>query len=214
MSGKYAAMTITVGQQMIMERGDRMGGLSGPPPAPSGPADAARRKASGAYYTPDYIVRYLVNQTLGAWLRGCQARCWAEAGLPVVPEPDPAAELAAGRQRRAARERAAARAHQAALRRVTVVDPACGLGAFLVPVLDMLAAERGRVAAALGQPVRPAAAARAVLRDNLYGVDLYPGSVQPTRRALAHRAGADPARWPVLRRAIRCGNALIDDPAV
>jgi hypothetical protein len=94
------------------------------------------------------------------------------------------------------------------------VDPACGLGAFLVPVLDVLTAERGRVAVALGQPVRPAAAARAVLRDNLYGVDLDPGSVQATRRALADRAGADPARWPVLRRAIRCGNALIDDPAV
>jgi Eco57I restriction-modification methylase len=136
---------------------------------------AADRKAGGIFYTPDHVVRCIVDHTLGAYLRDHQA----------------------------------ALSHQdylALLRTVKVLDPACGAGAFLVPVFGVLLAAHQRA----GQ--RPDA--RRILRENIYGVDLNAASVELTKRSLWLRSGLTDGNTAELDSTIKCGNSLIDDPAV
>jgi hypothetical protein len=61
-----------------------------------------------------------------------------------------------------------------AVRRLRVLDPAVGSGAFLLEVLTAL--ERAREATCPGE--RPAERRRAIVRDNLFGVDLDPMAVR------------------------------------
>ena len=38
-------------------------------------AKLSKRKRDGVYYTPEPVVNYLVEQTLGPWFADCQAAC-------------------------------------------------------------------------------------------------------------------------------------------
>ncbi len=79
-------------------------------------SDAALRKGGGIYYTPSYIVRYIVDHTLGRWLYGtANGRADGEP-LPDAP-PKRLADLAGLR----------------------VLDPAMGSGSFLIYAFDVLA---------------------------------------------------------------------------
>jgi len=143
----------------------------------------AQRKTGGIFYTPEHIVRYIVDRTLGGFLRE------REAGLSH-------------------------RDYLAVLRRVKVLDPACGAGAFLVHVFDYLLAEYRRVGAALDDRVPAGEHARHILRENICGVDLNPESVELSKQSLWLRSGINGGRPAELDDTITCGNSLIEDPAV
>jgi len=124
-----------------------------------------------------------------------------------------------------------------ALEGVTVLDPTCGSGAFLLAALRLLAdvrlaaVARLRDLAAAGRAPAPlrgvleahdtaragprAAALRAVLVDNLYGVDLMPEAVEACRLRLLLRLVAEASRpedlepLPALDDRIRRGDALV-----
>ena len=134
--------------------------------------DRSRRKAEGVFYTPDHIVRYIVDHTLGAYLRDHEANLSQHDYLAV-------------------------------LRTVKVLDPACGAGAFLIPVLDFLLAEHQRAGA-------PPDASR-ILRENIYGVDLNAESVELCKLNLCGRAGLKAELTAGLDGTIKCGNSLIDE---
>jgi hypothetical protein len=109
------------------------------------------RKSSGTYYTPAALVRRMVDAGIAAALA---------AGIGLSDE-----EASA---RLDARDPVLMR-RALALR---VLDPACGSGAFLLGALERLSALRSLTGEA------PAAARRAVLARNLYGVDLDPMAVR------------------------------------
>jgi Eco57I restriction-modification methylase len=146
---------------------------------------ASRRKTDGIFYTPDHIVRYIVDRTLGAYLREHEAKF--------------------GRQDY--------RSYQAFLRTVKVLDPACGSGAFLTHVLDVLLAEHQRVGAVLHDSVPAGEYARQILRRSIYGVDLSEESVQITKQILSLKSGITDDKPAGLDGTIKCGNSLIEDPA-
>jgi N-6 DNA Methylase len=132
----------------------------------------AQRKTDGVFYTPDRIVRYIVDHTLGAYLRDHEA----------------------------------ALSHQdylAFLRSIRVLDPACGAGAFLVHVFDVLLAEHRRAGAGLNP--------RRILRENIYGVDLNAESVQLTKHVLGLRSGIGAGLPSALDGTIKSGNSLVDE---
>lgn len=58
------------------------------------------------------------------------------------------------------------------LREVTVVDPACGSGSFLVGMMNILADLRTRADAYVGCNPTPYELSRGIIRANLYGVDV------------------------------------------
>jgi hypothetical protein len=151
----------------------------------------AARSRSGSFYTP----AALVHETLDAGL----------AALAVERLGIGAAEAA---RRLAAREPRIG----AALADITVLDPACGSGAFLLGALERLAALH------VARGTAPAAAKRAVLAQQLFGVDLEPGAVRLCElrlwlSVLADEPDGPPSRvrpLPNLDALVRQGDSLLD----
>jgi hypothetical protein len=150
-----------------------------------GVMEPAARRRSGTFYTPAHLVDALVRTALIAWLSG-ESGCSEERAERMLDDPDPAARRV--------------------LRRITVLDPAVGSGAFLVGALDLLA--QGR---------RPGARRR-ILRRSLYGVDLNAAAVRLTELRLwlaviaEDRAdsAAEVEPLPNLDALVRQGNSLLD----
>lgn len=101
---------------------------------------------------------------------------------------------------------------------IRVVDPACGSGAFLISAFRRLLAER--VAAArdvertAGRPARvidEAPIIAEILRNNIYGVDINPASVEIAKLALWLHSARAAARLSSLEHTIRIGNSLVGD---
>lgn len=164
-----------------------------------------RRKREGIFYTPDYIVRYIVENTLGNYLRAEEARCVEEARLNST------IKVATYRQR----ERTAYLAYQDRLQSVRVLDPACGSGAFLVHVFDFLLAENMRVDSILGGSLLSQDEyVRDILRNNLYGVDLNDESVEITKLSLWLKTAQRGKKLTTLDSSVMCGNSLVEDKTV
>lgn len=107
------------------------------------------RKRTGTFYTPDALVRSMVDAALAGFVGG-RLGCSDAVAL----------------RRLASGEREAARIVES----VSVLDPAVGSGAFLLGALECLLAIRR----AAGLPCNP----REVVARQLYGVDLNPAAVR------------------------------------
>lgn len=143
------------------------------------------RKTSGSYYTPDCLVQELLDSALE----------------PVVAEhlaPHGGA-LASG-----------AAAAQAVLS-ITVCDPACGSGHFILAAARRLATHLARVQTEGGQPTPDdyRHALRQVVTRCIHGVDLNPMAVELTKIALWLEAYTPDAPLGFIDHHIRCGNALL-----
>jgi hypothetical protein len=148
--------------------------------------NASERKIGGAdlgpvtqLFTENYMVRFLLENSLGAW--------WAarHPDSPLVKEWEflrfdgegtPAAGSFDGWPERVAN--------------VTVMDPCCGSGHFLVEAFGML--WRMRVEE---DGLSSVAAQNAVLRDNLFGLELDPRCVQIAMFAVAVAAWRAGGGW-------------------
>jgi N-6 DNA Methylase len=162
-----------------------------------GVMDPDERRSSGSYYTPSALVREIVRAGLAAVLvhrfalspGACER--WIHAGEPPEPRPD--------------------------LRRLAVIDPAVGSGAFLLGALDEIT--RLRCSAGEG-PVL--AVRRDVVARSLFGVDLKLTAVRlaELRLWLALVADQDEvdlgrvAPLPNLDGHVRQGDALLDPLAL
>ena len=82
----------------------------------------SRRKKDGIFYTPDHIVRYIVDNSLGKYLREHEEKFKDEFGLKGD----------INEKNYEKREAQAYQKYQVFLQNVKIVDPACGSGAFLV----------------------------------------------------------------------------------
>lgn len=130
-------------------------------------------------FTENYMVRFLLENSLGAW--------WAarHPESPLVKEFEylrfdddgrPAAGRFDGWPDRATK--------------VTVMDPCCGSGHFLVEAFGMLWRMRAEE-----EGVDPVAAQDAVLRDNLFGLELDPRCLQIAMFAIALTAWKQGGGW-------------------
>ena len=170
-----------------------------------GTISQSRRKKDGIFYTPDYIVRYIVDNSLGAYLREHEEKFKDEFGLKGDIT-DKTYEK---------REKQAYAKYQEFLQNVKVVDPACGSGAFLVYVFDYLLAENKRVGDILGNTLfNTDEYIRDILRNNIYGVDLNEESVEITKLSLWLKTAQKGKKLTALDDNIKCGNSLIDDPEI
>jgi len=163
-------------------------------------AKLSKRKRDGVYYTPEPVVNYIVDQTLGPWFADAKAAC----GYPSPEEGAPSP--------------AAAAAYAERLRAIRIVDPACGSGAFLISAFRRLLAERiaaardvERASGASPGAVDEAALISAILRDNIYGVDINPASVEIAKLALWLHSARAAAPLSSLEHTIRIGNSLVGE---
>lgn len=152
---------------------------------------SAERKRFGTYYTPPQFTELIVEETLGKLIESAFETI---ADLP-------------GRI--------------AALRKIKIVDPACGSGAFLIAAYDRLEDTYGEIARQyrIDGHVQEAlnlttAYPDYILADNLYGVDLSKESVEITRLALWIRSARKGRALVDLDHNIHHGNSLVSDAAV
>jgi len=165
----------------------------------------SRRKKDGIFYTPDYIVRYIVDNSLGTYLREHEEIFKEEYKLHGDIND----------KNYTKREKQAYQKYQYFLQNIKVVDPACGSGAFLVYVFDYLMSENQRVGDILGNNIFSTDEyIRDILKNNIYGVDLNEESVEITKLSLWLKSAQKGKKLTSLDNNIKCGNSLIDDPAV
>lgn len=169
----------------------------------------SKRKKDGIFYTPAYIVDYIVRNSLGKYLEEHEEGLQVKYGLKE--------DINEKNYRK--REIEAYTEYQKILHDVKVLDPACGSGAFLVRVFDFLLEENKRVANILigdGQVniFQSEEYFREILKNNIYGVDLNEESVEITKLSLWLKSAQKGKKLVTLDNNIKCGNSLIDDISV
>ena len=160
----------------------------------------SKRKIEGIFYTPPFVTAYLVRETLG--------RAFGEAW----------ARATAGRGTARKDQVATWVAYQAELRGIRVLDPACGSGAFLIAAFDALAQEFDRANRALAELEDKQTGlfdlTRAVLNENIFGIDKSAESVEITRLSLWLKTAEKGKKLTFIDRNIRHGNSVVSDPLV
>jgi hypothetical protein len=191
------------------------------------------RKETGSYYTGRDVSEYIARATIVPAVLGAiagRAPGFLRPGSvdDLVTQNVDLADFAAGAFARCDEPRAL-RAAWDALQEITVLDPTCGCGEFLVAALRVLETlytaclERLRALPGGDPPAvltgtqhhpTPRSLVRAaILRQNLYGLDVMPEAVEITRMRLLLMlaAVARPGRrppWPDLGDRLRVGDVL------
>lgn len=170
-----------------------------------------KRKKDGVFYTPKYITKYIVENTVG---KLCEEK---KAEFAIIDE-----EFAKGRKNRnkttIQKLDSALQSYRDWLLRITICDPACGSGAFLNQALEFLIQEHKYIdelqAQLFGSSIGFPGAELHILENNIYGVDLNDESVEIAKLSLWLRTAQKGRKLNSLNNNIKAGNSLIDDPAV
>lgn len=168
----------------------------------------SRRKKDGVFYTPRYITKYILENTVGALCAGQKKTLGiAEDEFTVV-------------KRKANRKQLLYKieSYREWLLQVTICDPACGSGAFLNQALEFLIAEHRYIdelkAKLFGDAIVLSDIENVILENNLFGVDINDEAVEIARLSLWLRTAKKGRKLNRLTNNIQCGNSLIDDPKV
>ena len=170
----------------------------------------SKRKQDGVFYTPQYITKYIVENTVG---RLCAEK---KQQLGICE-----ADYISGQQRTLqAKQRLLDKLTQYRewLLQITILDPACGSGAFLNAALQFLIREHKLIfdleKNVTGYEIPFDKIENSILEHNLYGVDINEESVEIAQLALWLRTAKPHRKLNSLNENIKCGNSLISDPAV
>ena len=170
----------------------------------------SKRKQDGVFYTPQYITKYIVENTVG---RLCAEK---KRELHIVEDE----YLSEQRRKIQTKKRLLEQLHQYRnwLLEITILDPACGSGAFLNAALQFLMAEHKHLdemeAKVAGSAIVFQDVENSILEHNLYGVDINEESVEIAQLALSLRTAKPHRKLNSLNENIKCGNSLISDPAI
>jgi len=181
--------------------------------------DKGERKASGSYYTPEYIVNYIVQNTLDPLVKEAQEKTRA-----LKPEVDKAiARWQKQKEQRQGLEPTDKYDHKVAEERerllesylsLKVLDPAMGSGHFLARATDFLA-EAIATDPYIESPMGIAEESeltyyrRRVVESCIYGVDLNPLAVELAKLTLWLTTMARSKPLSFLNHHLRVGNSLI-----
>lgn len=169
-----------------------------------------KRKKDGVFYTPKYITKYIVENTVG---KLCAEK---KAALEIVEEHYSTDKKKQKKTIKALAEKL--KTYRDWLLQLTICDPACGSGAFLNEALNFLIAEHSYVdelqAKLFGDALILSDVENSILENNLFGVDLNEESVEIAKLSLWLRTAQPNRKLNSLNNNIKCGNSLIDDPAI
>ena len=175
----------------------------------------SRRKKDGVYYTPKYITQYIVENTVGAL---CTEKR-KELAIHKVEFDEKAYRKPNGFLTDKGKDLfSRLEQYKKWLLTLKIVDPACGSGAFLNQALNFLITEHKTIddiiAELTASPLRLFDTDKAILENNLYGVDINEESVEIAKLSLWLRTARKDRKLSDLNNNIKCGNSLIDDPKV
>ena len=204
-----------------------------------------KRKADGVFYTPEYITRYMVEQALGAYLDEAEDQILATMNITELPAltVDDYKTVGFDNTMKSTNndninlhlnywER-----YDDILRKIKIIDPACGSGAFLTQVFDylyerwkVLKTEVNRLTTPYEKALKELEALQKmgnngfaetpfdewnikknIIQNNLFGVDLNPESVEITKLSLWMKTANKKEKLADMDGNIKQGNSLIDD---
>lgn len=169
-----------------------------------------KRKKDGVFYTPKYITKYIVENTVG---KLCEEK---KVALEILEE-----EYFTDKKRQKKVIQGLVEKleiYRKWLLQLTICDPACGSGAFLNQALDFLIDEHQYIdelqAKLFGDALVLSDMENSILENNLFGVDLNEESVEIAKLSLWLRTAQPNRKLNDLNGNIKCGNSLIDDVKV
>ncbi len=169
-----------------------------------------RRKKDGVFYTPKYITKYIVDNTVGKLCIEKKQEIDIKDEDYIYDKKRPKKTTLASIDK--------LNQYKAWLLQLTICDPACGSGAFLNQALDFLIKEHKYVdelqAKLLGEALVFSDIEKSILENNLYGVDINEESVEIAKLSLWIRTAQPNRKLNDLNNNIKCGNSLIDDPDI
>jgi type I restriction-modification system DNA methylase subunit len=169
-----------------------------------------KRKKDGVFYTPKYITKYIVENTIG--------KLCSEKKIELqLNEEDYTTDKK--RQKKTLQGLIdKLQLYRNWLLQLTICDPACGSGAFLNQALDFLIEEHKYIdelqAKLFGDTFILSDVENSILENNLFGVDLNEESVEIAKLSLWLRTAQPNRKLNDLSGNIKCGNSLVDDPEI
>ncbi|WP_233901635.1 Eco57I restriction-modification methylase domain-containing protein, partial [Tenacibaculum piscium] len=171
----------------------------------------SKRKKDGVFYTPKYITKYIVDNTVG--------KLCIEKKIELGIKED---DYFKGRKNRPKttiiKLVSFLDVYRDWLLKLTICDPACGSGAFLNQALDFLIKEHTYIdelkTKLLGGGFVFPDIENKILENNIFGVDLNEESVEIAKLSLWLRTAQPRRKLNNLNSNIKCGNSLIDSKTV
>lgn len=166
----------------------------------------SKRKKDGVFYTPAYITKYIVENTIG---KLCDDKK-AELGI----NDETFAEKRRNKNQKVELDEKL-KSYRKWLLSLKICDPACGSGAFLNAALQFLKTEHALIdelnAKLYGDSLIFQEVENAILENNLFGVDINEESVEIAKLSLWLHTAQKGRKLSTLNNNIKCGNSLIDD---
>jgi type I restriction-modification system DNA methylase subunit len=167
----------------------------------------SKRKKDGVFYTPEYITKYIVDNTLG---KMCNEKR-EELNITNVISPTNPKKLTKAEQQ----TKDNLETYKEWLFNLKILDPACGSGAFLNQALEHLIKEHNQLQndlALMGDLFSSYTVEESVLEHNLYGVDINEDAVEIAKLSLWLRTAQKGRALTNLNDKIICANSLLEMP--
>lgn len=178
----------------------------------------SKRKKDGIFYTPQYITKYIVENSIKNWLDDKRKEL-GEDDLPKLNEKDYIFDIAKKNYTKNYRKHIEFwQQYREAVRNIKIIDPACGSGAFLITAFEFLLNYNkyldDKIFDLVGTNDLFSDRTKKILQNNIFGVDLNKESVEITKLSLWLKTADKNKTLASLENNIKCGNSLIDDPEI
>lgn len=173
-------------------------------------SNIGKRKKDGVFYTPEYITKYIVENTIGSLCKNKKEEL-------LLNDTDFNYEKKYTKKQIEELDSKLS-AYRSWLLSLKILDPACGSGAFLNSALHQLKKEHLFIDQ-LWKIIHPnelnfSQIENIILENNLYGVDINEDSIEITKLSLWLHTAQKNRKLTSLNDKIKSGNSLISDPAV
>ncbi|SVE52598.1 uncharacterized protein METZ01_LOCUS505452, partial [marine metagenome] len=170
--------------------------------------ETSRRKIDGVYYTSEYIADYICRNTIIPYL----SKSGTNSTQTLIYEYENNIEEL-----------------EKKFRKIKIIDPACGSGAFLIKAVDILLEIHKEILrlkiflhpekySSNGQTKmdkwNEESEAKKIIENNIYGIDINPESVAITKLALFLKIAERGKKLSELTNNIKVGNSLISDESI
>ena len=179
-----------------------------------------KRKKDGIFYTPKYITKYIVENSIKNWLDDKRKEL-GEDKLPELSEADFEIKYSSKKSDERIYSKNYKKhiefwtKYREAVKNIKIVDPACGSGAFLITAFEYLLNYNNylndKIFDLTGTKDLFSDTTKEILQNNIFGVDLNKESVEITKLSLWLKTADKNKTLASLENNIKCGNSLIDD---
>lgn len=183
----------------------------------------SKRKKDGIFYTPKYITKYIVENSIKNWLDDKKKELGEDELLELTEKDFEISYASKKSDKRIYSENLKKHIdfwtkYREAVKNIKIVDPACGSGAFLITTFEYLLNYNNylddKIFDLTGVKDLFSDTTKEILQNNIFGVDLNKESVEITKLSLWLKTADGNKTLATLEDNIKCGNSLIDDPEI